>query len=211
VSRPPTAVLHVRGLHFAYPTRRLFNGVTCHFGAGLTWVRGANGAGKSTFIKLLAGALPPGGGSLSVDGTDERSDPMAYRRKVFWCGPGPVPFDHLTPHEYLGFIRGLYPGFDEASALRHARGFGLLPHWRRPLAGLSSGTQRKVWLTAAMAVGSAAVLLDEPLNALDLPSKAYFMEALGGQIRAHGQAWIVVSHEEWPLDGLPSATFTVTG
>ncbi len=187
--------LVVQDLSFAYPGRPVFDGWSAQFEPGLTWLRGRNGSGKSTLLKLLAGALPPLLGTLAVNGIGAAARPLDYRREVFWCGPGAIAFDHLRPPEYFAFLGSLYPRFDPLSAATHADAFGLRPFVGSRLAALSTGTQRKVWLAAALAAGTGAVLLDEPLNALDPPSLAHLHGALADAAGDGRQAWVIASHE----------------
>jgi ABC-type multidrug transport system ATPase subunit len=187
--------LQVQALCFAYPARQLFFDWSAQFYGGVAWLRGGNGSGKSTLLKLLAGAIEPGSGEVQANGLDVSRDAMAYRREVFWCGPGPVPFDHLSPSEYFAFLRGLYPSWDDAALQPHIDGFALSPHLRMPLRQLSTGTQRKVWLTAAFAVKTPITLLDEPLNALDAASLAHLRATLADCAREMSRLWIVASHE----------------
>jgi ABC-2 type transport system ATP-binding protein len=63
------------------------------------------------------------------------------------------------------------------------------------LSALSTGTQRKVWLAAALVAGTAAVLLDEPLNALDSASADHLRLHLAKRALSKTQAWVVASHE----------------
>jgi ABC-type multidrug transport system ATPase subunit len=188
-------ILVAETLSFSYPARHVFTHWSASFGSGLTWLRGSNGSGKSTLIKLLAGALPPLGGRLAVDGIDAALDPLGYRREVFWCGPGAIAFDHLRPGEFFGFMQTLFPRWDTAAVDAHVRGFGLTPHLGQRLNALSTGTQRKVWIAAALAAGTRAVLLDEPLNALDAASLAHLQSALRTLAERQQQALIVASHE----------------
>lgn len=192
--------LQVRSLSFAYPARPVFDGWSACFEPGLTWLRGPNGCGKSTLLKLLAGALPPLLGQLQLGRLDAAADALGYRGEVFWCGPGAIAFDHLCAPEYFAFLAGLYPRFDAAAAGQHAQAFGLQPFLRPRLSELSTGTQRKVALAAALAAGTQAVLLDEPLNALDAASQAHLQAALGEAAAAASQVWLVASHER-PLPG----------
>lgn len=190
--------LRVRDLSFSWPRRHVFTGWSAEVGTGLTWLRGVNGSGKSTLLKLLAGALPPLAGELQLVGDTVLSpaaDALAWKREVYWCGPGPIAFDHLRPPEYFGFLRSLYPRFDVAAVQAHAQAFGLASHLGTPLAALSTGTQRKVWLAAALAVGTRLRLLDEPLNALDSASVAYLQAQLALAAQQQGTLWLVASHE----------------
>lgn len=188
-------VLLVQDLSFAYPGRPVFDGWSARLEPGITWLRGRNGSGKSTLLKLLAGALPPLLGTLAVNGIAAAAQPLDYRREVFWCGPGAIAFDHLRAPEYYAFLGSLYPRFDPLSAARHADNFGLRPFIGARLSELSTGTQRKVWLAAALAAGTSVVLLDEPLNALDSPSLAHLHQALGQAAGSGRQAWVIASHE----------------
>jgi ABC-type multidrug transport system ATPase subunit len=194
--------LQVRDLSFSYGDRPMFDGWSEVFGGGLTWLRGSNGSGKSTLLKLLAGALSPTSGQVAVDGMDQATRPMEFRRRVFWCGPGPVAFDHLSPQEYFAFIRGLYASWDDAAMAHHVHGFGLAPHLHAPLRTRSTGTQRKVWLVAALCAGTPVTLLDEPLNALDAASLVHLRTSLAGHANDPRRVWIVATHEALG-DGIP--------
>lgn len=195
-SKTPTNMLQVQSLHFSYPTQPVFSAWSGSFSAGLTWVQGRNGSGKSTLLKLLAGALPVRHGSLKAAGFDLHSDPLDYRRQVFWCGPDAMAFEHLSAPEYWGFMHGLYPQLDETALRQHVQAFGLEPHLATPLSALSSGTQRKVWISAALAAGTPVRLLDEPFNALDAASLAYLRGVLAAQAQAAEVCWVLISHED---------------
>jgi ABC-type multidrug transport system ATPase subunit len=195
-------LLQAQALSFSYPQRPVFTAWSAEVGPGVTWLRGPNGSGKSTLLKLLAGALLPLDGNLRAAGVDAAASPRDYRRQVFWCGPGAPVFDHLSAQEFFGFMKGLYPSWDDAALLDAVQGLALAPQARRRLADLSTGTQRKVWLAAACAVATPVMLLDEPFNALDAASLAWLFGRLQ-QAAAGPQAWLVASHRE-PL-GTPGA------
>lgn len=195
---PEADTLSVTGLCYSYPGRHVYTGWSAAFAPGLTWLRGSNGSGKSTLLKLLAGVLPPLAGGLRLRGIEAVADPLAWRRAVFWCGPGTIAFDHLRPPEFFGFLAGLYPQMSTEALQAHVAALGLQPYMSRRIAELSTGTQRKVWLAAALSAGTAVVLLDEPLNALDAAALAHMRQqlALAAQGTADGgRIWIVASHE----------------
>ncbi len=188
-------ILHAKQLVYAYPGQQVFNGFTAEFHAGLTWLKGANGSGKSTLLKILAGVLEPQSGTRVVMGIDAKRQPLAYRRNVFWCGPDSLPFDHLLAMEYLGFIQGLYPTFDGSAVPHHLNELGLREQLGTPIGRMSTGTKRKVWLTAALVSGTSTALLDEPLNALDYNSVSYLRRYFIREAAERQRCWIVASHE----------------
>lgn len=188
-------LLRVARLSFSYPQRHVLTAFSHEFRAGLTWVRGSNGCGKSTLLKLLGGALHPLSGDVAVRGVALMAQPLPYRQEVFWCGPGPLAFDHLSPMEYFGFMRSLYTQLDEEALASHVAGFALQPYQDMPLCTLSTGTQRKVWLAMALSAGTTVTLLDEPINALDAASSAHLRTTLLACAKQDARAWIVASHE----------------
>ncbi len=73
-------------------------------------------------------------------------------------------------------------------------GLALGPMLAQPIRGLSTGTQRKLWLAAALSAGTPVVLLDEPLNALDAASRGWLLDHLDLQAQTAQRAWLVASH-----------------
>jgi ABC-type multidrug transport system ATPase subunit len=194
-----SVVLEVQNLSFSYPQRHVITQWSARLGPGLSWLRGANGCGKSTLLKLLAGALPPLTGSVRLNSPlgelDLLKNRLSYQQQVFWCGPGAPAFEHLHAEEFFGFMQSLYPSFDTAALAAHVQGFALASHAGQRLSALSTGTQRKVWLAAALASGCSLRLLDEPLNALDAASLAHLHAVLAEAAVSTSQAWLVASHE----------------
>ncbi len=187
--------MSVDRLSFSYPGRHLFTGWSAAFDPGLHWVVGANGCGKSTLLKLLAGAVPRVAGQLVANGVDEGREPLRYRQQVFSCGSGVAPFEHLSPNEFFGFMLGLYPHFDVAEMSHQVQGFGFEAYLAAPLHTLSAGTQRKVWLAAALSAGTSVILLDEPVNALDEGSLQHLRSSLAKWAASTERSCIVASHD----------------
>lgn len=191
-----SSLLTANDITFSYPARQVFDHRSHDFSAGLTWVKGRNGGGKSTLLRILAGTLLPRTGKLAIEGACSKTDPLEYRRRLFWCGPGELPLDHLKPPEYFGFMSHLFPRFDNEALRRHVEAFALAPHLGAPLSNLSTGTQRKVWISAALSAGTPVILLDEPFNALDAQSTEHLRLAMEKFAAEARHAVIVASHED---------------
>ena len=196
-----TVVLRVQALSFAYQTQRIVDLWSHDFAPGLGWLRGPNGVGKSTRLKLLAGALTPQYGTAVVKGIDLAQQPLAYRREVAWVSAEPPPFEHLSPAELFGFLSGLYRQADAQVWQQHIDGFGLGAFVNQPLRRLSTGTQHKAALAAALALQTTVLLLDEPLSALDEPSLAYWRGCMARAAASNERLMLIVSHEELGVAG----------
>ncbi len=173
---------HVRidALHFHFDTRPVFAGLSVQLDAGLTWLRGANGMGKTTLLKLLAGALTPSRGSIALAGLDSAEKPLAYRLATFYCGGDLPELPWLTVQEFLDLHLALYPGTEAARVQAQLAAFAIPEVLPQALSTLSLGQHKKVQLALALSLPVRLLLLDEPFNGLD----AVAMDYLRGQLDA---------------------------
>ena len=188
-------MLEIDGLSFGFAQRILFSDFSARLGAGVTLVRGGDGRGKTTLVRLLAGALPADRGDVRLNGIGLRAQPALYRQQVFWVDPQTDAFDQISALAYFKTIQATYPGFDAAQLPALAEGLSLTPHLEKPLYMLSTGSRRKVWLAAAFASGATLTLLDGPFAALDKPSIAFVMELLEAAARHPTRACVVTHYE----------------
>lgn len=202
IEHPDTSaatVLQATGLCFDYPQRALFTDWSARIPSGVTLVRGGDGCGKTTLLRLLAGELPAAAGQLRLNETRLDEQPDAYRRQVFWADPCSDAFDRMTALDYFESVRRLHPGFDEPLLAGLTDGLSLAPHLDKFLYMLSAGSKRKVWLAAAFASGAALTLLDDPFAALDKASIDFVMTLLKEAADHATRTW-VIAHYEAPRD-----------
>lgn len=202
-------ILQATGLTFHYPERELFSNWSAQIPAGVTLVRGGDGRGKSSLLRLLAGALPPQGGSLHIEGLSLDGQPDLYRRQVFWMDPRSEAFDQLTAREYFASLHAAYPGFDDSFLPGLAEGLSLTPHLDKKLFMLSTGSKRKVWLAAAFAAGARLNLLDDPFAGLDKASINFVVKTLNQAAANPAQAWVIALYEA--PEGVPLAALIDLG
>lgn len=156
---------------------------------GVTVLVGPSGAGKSTTLDLLAGHLLPDSGRIELDGvtlfsrdtsTDLAISVPVQKRRIGYVMQSPGLFPHLDVRHNLAY--GL---FDWSKTEREARlvelsdALGLTPLLSRFPRSLSGGERQRVALGRALAPRPRALLLDEPLSAVDLPQR----DALLGRLR----------------------------
>ena len=192
---PVDPVLRVRDLRFGWPGRPLFDGLSFDLPPGVSLVRGDDGSGKSTLLGLIAGALVPEGGTLSVQGVALHLQHDAYRHRVFWIDPQTEAHDALAAAGYLESLSHHYPRFDQDTLNELVEGFGLRPHLGKPMYMLSTGSRRKVWLAAAFSAGTPLTLIDQPFGALDAPSARFLRELLQDMSHHASRAWLLADHE----------------
>jgi ABC-type transport system involved in cytochrome c biogenesis ATPase subunit len=187
-------ILQANKLCFSYPQCALFTALSLQLPAGVSLVRGGDGRGKTTLLRLLAGEVPVDSGRLQIKEIDQHSTPATYRQQVFWVEPRSTAFDQMTPTAYLALLQGTYAGWDAVALLALTEGLSLTEHLDKPMYMLSTGSKRKVWLAAAFASGAALVLLDDPFAALDKPSIAFVMRQLRHISQQQGQACVVAHY-----------------
>jgi ABC-type multidrug transport system ATPase subunit len=192
---PEEPVLQLKGLRFGWSEQPLFDGLSFDIPPGVSLVRGDDGSGKSTLLRLLAGAQNPDTGSLVIHGIplDQRHD--AYRHQVFWIDPQTEAHDALAAKGYLESLSHHYPNFNAEAMAELVGGFALGPHLAKPMYMLSTGSRRKVWLTAAFAAGTPLTLIDQPFAALDAPSIRFLRELLQDAADHPSRAWLLADHE----------------
>ncbi|MEO6973486.1 MAG: ATP-binding cassette domain-containing protein [Rhodoferax sp.] len=193
------AVLQVTGLNFRYPERALFVDWSACIPPGITLVRGGESSGKTTLLRLLAGELPVQAGELQIGDVRLGKQAPAYRQQVFRADPRSNDFDRITPVDYFKTLHRRYPGFDDHVVDELIEGLSLAPHRDKPLYMLSTGSKRKVWLTAAFASGATVTLLDEPFAALDKTSIDFVKKLLQGAASDPARAWVMADYEA-PVD-----------
>jgi ABC-type multidrug transport system ATPase subunit len=187
-------VLKVSALQFGYPGCSLFTDFTVDIPSGITLVRGGDGRGKSTLLRLLAGTLPAQSGQLQINGVDLQAHPANYKAQVFWAEPRSDAFDQLSVPDYFERQRLCHAGFDDALLMVVVAGLGLSEHLHKQLFMLSTGSKRKVFLAAALASGAALTLLDEPFAALDASSIAFLLRHLASALTANDRAWVIADY-----------------
>ncbi|MBW0172779.1 MAG: ATP-binding cassette domain-containing protein [Hydrogenophaga sp.] len=188
-------VLRVQGLRFGWGNAPLFDQLSFELPPGVSLVRGGDGSGKSTLLQLLAGAQNADAGVLAIHGIRLDLQRDAYRHQVFWIDPQTEAHDALAAKGYLDSLSHHYPHFSVDTMRELAEGFGLGPHLAKPMYMLSTGSRRKVWLTAAFAAGTPLTLIDQPFSALDAPSIRFLRELLGDAADHPSRAWLLADHE----------------
>lgn len=198
-------MLEVSNLKCVRGERPLFDKLAFKLEGGtLLYVRGANGCGKTSLLRILCGLSPPDAGHIAWNGVAIKTQGEAYRRELFYLGHHNALQEALTVADNLAFyaaLAGHTPcAKDTASALAR---LGLRACQSRLVRQLSQGQKRRVALSRLLLNQARLWILDEPFVALDPGA----IELLVSLIVAHlGQGGLVVltSHQQVDLDAAPT-------
>jgi ABC-2 type transport system ATP-binding protein len=164
--------------------------------AGVTGLVGANGAGKTTMLRILLGLLHPTAGSATVLGHDALADPLSVRALVGYMPEGSALPKDQTAADFVAYtaqMAGLPPGDAMRRASETLFLVGLEEERFRYLGDFSTGMAQRVKLAQAIVHGPRLILLDEPASGLDPDGRVQMLELIR-RLGSFGINVIVSSH-----------------
>ncbi len=171
-------MLQITNLSFAYrkSQRELFRDFSLDLQPGNVYgLLGKNGAGKSTLIYLMTGLLTPASGQVTLDGIDVRRRLPQTLNSMFLV---PEEFDlpHTTLSQFVKINAPFYPNFSVEDMNRYLDIFEMEHDCK--LQSLSMGQKKKVFMSFALATNTRVLIMDEPTNGLDIPSKSQWRKII---------------------------------
>jgi ABC-2 type transport system ATP-binding protein len=157
---------------------------------------GPNGSGKSTTVSMVTALLDPSGGDVLLDGTDVRTDALAYKARVGYVPEEAYLYAYLTGPEYLmliGELRGLSRTRLEEKIDGFLDIFNLRDDRYAPISAYSKGMRQKILISAALLHDPEIVVLDEPCSGLDVTS-TLVLRSLVQALAADGKMILYSSH-----------------
>lgn len=193
-------MIEIKNLDFSYKKTPVFNNINLSFPQGAIYgLLGENGVGKTTLLKIICGLQRPVSGSCTVDGlTSYDRLPEMLQRIVFLPDEVTLP-DNATPQKYVDELSPFYPTFSQGTFLHLMQELEVEPD--RKFREMSFGQQKKSLIAASLSLGTDYVLLDEPTNGLDIPSKAQFRSILSN-IADEGKTIIISTHQVKDVENL---------
>jgi ABC-type multidrug transport system ATPase subunit len=196
--------LRLEGVGRRYGVRGpwVLRGVDLEIAPGtLTRVEGANGTGKSTLLRVLAGLDAP------TVGRATGRPRTAYVPERF---PAALPFTATEYLTHLGAVHGLDRPAAAHAAAEWLERFGAAEYARTPLGELSKGSSQKVAVAQALLAAPELLVLDEAWTGLDADARDE-LERVVVERTAAGAAVVFVDHDPRRLAGAPDATYAVVG
>ena len=186
-------------LCFGYKGGMLFNGLNLRMSRGRIYgLLGLNGAGKTSLMKLLTGLLFADSGEIRVMDHNPALRRPDMLSRIFML-PEELNAPSISEKEYVRSNAAFYPKFNSSRFERFLGEFEV-PRGKK-LSKLSYGQKKKFLLSFGLACGAEFLVLDEPTNGLDIPSKGLFRR-LVAEALSEDQIFVISTHQVRDVDSL---------
>ena len=160
---------------------------------------GTNGAGKSTFLRMLSGILRPDEGTVNIDGKEVYED-IQVKARFFYISDDQYFFNNATPKEMMGFYRAVYPGFDKTRFYRLMNNFEL--DVNRKINTFSKGMKKQVSVICGVCAGTDYLFCDETFDGLDPVMRQTVKSIFVGDMEERNLTPIIASHNLRELEDI---------
>lgn len=194
-------MIHIENLKYKYQGAKqyVFDGFNLDLeDNNIYGLLGKNGTGKSTLLYLISGLLRRTAGSITIDGVDTSLHRAETLEEIFLV---PEEFDlaSMTLDAYVRLNQPFYPRFSREILESCLRDFELTPDIH--LKELSMGQKKKVYMSFALAANTRLLLMDEPTNGLDIPSKSQFRRVIANNM-GDDRTMIISTHQVHDVESL---------
>ena len=196
-----TKMIKVEDLSFSYGRRKtkVLDGFSMSLNKGSVYgLLGKNGTGKSTLLYLMAGLLRPQTGKVYYKGVDVTLRKPTTLQDMFLV-PEEFALPNVSMKQYVKLNAPFYPHFSDELLKACLRDFDMNEDIH--LGELSMGQKKKAFMCFALATNTSLLMMDEPSNGLDIPSKSQFRKVIASGM-TDDQAVIISTHHVRDLDSL---------
>lgn len=193
-------MIDIKELEFRYKAGEpLFSDLDLNISPGsICGLLGKNGAGKTTLLRLICGLLFPQGGHCEVFGQKPKERQPEFLEKVYFI-PEEFYVPPISVTAYLKIYATFYPKFDRQSFDNWLQEFELPQN--KNLTEMSYGQKKKFLAAFGIATNCDLLILDEPTNGLDIPSKSQFRKMLAKAITDE-KTFIISTHQVRDIENL---------
>ena len=194
-------MLKINDLSFSYNGKscKVFSDFSLSFEKGAVYgLLGKNGTGKSTLLYLITGLLHPQQGSVLFKGEEVRRRLPSTLSDVFIV-PEEFEFPSMSMKQYVKLNAPFYPNFSNEQLKKNLALFDFDENIR--LGDLSMGQKKKAYMCFALAANTSLLVMDEPTNGLDIPSKSEFRRLIASNMTDE-KTIIISTHQVRDIDSL---------
>lgn len=200
-------MIYAEHLEFSYRrNKKIFSGLDLTLGQGHVYgLLGKNGAGKSTLLKLLCGLLFPDQGNLTVMGYIPRQRKPSFLSDLFFI-PEEIYLPEMKMSDYGKLIAPFYPHFNVVQLREYMEEFEV--SGEEKLNRMSYGQRKKALICLGLACNTRFLIMDEPTNGLDIPSKSHFRRLISS-VTTDNRCVIISTHQVRDLENLIDAIVVI--
>lgn len=192
-------MITLKDLSFSYGRHKVLGNVSMTLEKGKIYgLLGENGVGKSTLLKILSGLLKMESGECDVFGEVPYSRNPSFLQDIFYL-PEDFAGENVVVEKYAMQLGMFYPNFSPDKFNRIISEFGVDP--KAKFNKLSLGQQKKAIIAVALSLGTRVLLMDEPSNGLDIPSKS-LLRRLIAENASDDQLIVISTHQVKDLENL---------
>ncbi|MCI9361004.1 MAG: ABC transporter ATP-binding protein [Hungatella sp.] len=160
---------------------------------------GTNGAGKSTFLRMLSGVLKPDEGTVAIDGRDVYEN-TEVKSRLFYISDDQYFFNNATPEEMMIFYQTVYPEFDKRRFIHLMDSFEL--NRKRKINTFSKGMKKQVSVICGVCAGTDYLFCDETFDGLDPVMRQTVKSIFVGDMEERNLTPIIASHNLRELEDI---------
>lgn len=194
-------MIQVNNITFSYSKKgqKVFNALNLQLESNAIYgLLGKNGMGKSTLLYLISGLLRPQKGEVTIDGIATKDRRPEVLREIFLVQEDfEMPAMKLS--EYVAVNAPFYPNYSQEVMDNCLKEFEMTGN--PMLNALSMGQKKKVYMSFALATGTRYLIMDEPTNGLDIPSKAQFRKVVASAM-TEDRTIIISTHQVHDVENL---------
>jgi ABC-2 type transport system ATP-binding protein len=195
-------MINFKNLTFSYRRKQVLHDVNLDIRQGLIYgLLGKNGEGKTTLLHIVSGLLYPDKGECTVLGHTPSSRKASFLQQIFLL-PEEIYFPDVSAGQYFSIFKPFYPSFSDEILKSCVETFEV--ETQAPLRKMSLGQKKKAAIALALAANTPLLLMDEPTNGLDIPSKSVFRRLLS-QFFGDERAVVISTHQVRDLESLIDA------
>lgn len=193
-------MIEIKDLSFRYGKyNTVFEQLNMNMKAGYIYgLLGENGVGKTTLLRMLAGLRFPNEGSIRVMGHEPRHRSPEFLSQMYYLPEVLAPVN-LTLNEYVELYAPFYPRFSHEQLAHYISALGINPS--KKISKSSHGQQKKAMVCFALACNTRLLLMDEPTNGMDIPSKGIFRRLITSAAD-DSKCFVISTHQVRDLENL---------
>ena len=194
-------MIKIQNLNFSYTKKtELIKNLSLHLESGrIHGLLGKNGEGKSTLLKLISGLVFPQQGTINVMDFDPQKRKPEMLQEIFFLAEE-LPQLNLSIEKYEKVYAPFYPNFSTEQFNSYLKEFDV-QNKKSMLNKLSHGQKKKVMIAFGLASNTKLLLMDEPTNGLDIPSKGQFRRMVASCLEDN-RCLIISTHQVHDLESL---------